>query len=154
MTVLKRAVSWPQNLMWYLRALKEKNISQIVVRCIFLPLSVHNFFFSLSKCNSPFSIFLRVRMFMCVHLPGYFFFSLVCRPSVCWAAILHCEYTLERSIFFCHLFMLEAFYKLTNFCMEFLSHFLFVITSHLEMILNEMNENAITLWQMFFVGSL
>lgn len=46
-------------------------------------------------------MFLRVRMFMCVHLPGYyFFFSLVCRPSVCWAAILHCEYTLERSIFF------------------------------------------------------
>lgn len=49
-----------------------------------------------------------------------------------------------RFFFFRHLFMLEAFYKLTNFCMKFLSHF-FVIASHLGMILNERNENAITL---------
>lgn len=84
-------------------------------------------------------------MFMCVHLPGYFFFHLF--AGLVFVELPSCIVNIHwRGLFFfCHLFMLEAFYKLTNFCMEFLSHFLFVITSHLEMILNEMNENAITL---------
>lgn len=89
MTVLKRAVSWPQNLMWYLRALKEKKIyHRLLSGAFFLPLSVHNFFFHFRSA---------------IHL-------LVCS----WGWECSCVYIYLVIIFFFHLFAGLVFVELPS----------------------------------------
>lgn len=143
---------------WYLRALRKKKtyiaaccqvqiIFFFVCACVFSFKVQFTFWYVLvgeNVCSLNVHVYIfQIFFFLFVVIFLYLFASVVMscifRPLALWIHI---------GEFFFHLFMLEAFYRLTNFLRGIFISFLSSL--HIvEMIMNGKYENAITLWQCF-----